>query len=170
MTVLISINSLLKSFCRDHITYLPYHQSNSYHNPEHHKRSVFSQILVDGFRAQPAATHCFLIQVSWSRLGDLSSCPWAHWFFSHITDNCWMLWILSSQGRGEGLRLCVDTSAAIWFEECDILGSHWLWLTSVYFLSMVWVTAHRESCTFRPMWKYNGEGFSEKAVSSNSAL
>lgn len=47
-------------------------------------------------------------------LGDLSSFPWAHWFFSHITDNCWMLWILSSPSwRGEEPLQRVDMRVAI---------------------------------------------------------
>lgn len=49
------------------------------------------------------------------RLGDLSSFSRTHWFFSHITDNCWMLWILSSLASGEEPLECVDTTAPIWF-------------------------------------------------------
>lgn len=95
---------------------------------------LFSWKLADRPEGQPAATQCFWFK-HW--LGDLSSVPRTHWFFSHITDNCWMLWILSSPAnRAEPLQ-CVDTSVAIWFEESDILVSRWLRLTSAYFLSMI---------------------------------
>lgn len=40
-------------------------------------------------------------------------------------------------GREEPLQ-CVDMRPTIWFEESDILASHWLRLTSLYFLSMPW--------------------------------
>lgn len=110
-----------------------------------HMMWVFSQMLADRLGGQPAATQRFWFK--WQRrLGDLSGFPWTHWFFSHITDNCWILWILSSPASREELLSCVDTTVAIWFEESDILASHWLQLTSVYFLSMgVYFTAYQES-------------------------
>lgn len=74
-------------------------------------------------------------------------------FHGHI-DFCPTLQIIAGcceiyPPRPAGRSYCsVDTRVAIWFKECDILQSHWLPLTSVYFLSMVWLylTAYQETC------------------------
>lgn len=81
---------------------------------------------------RPAAAQCSWIKRQFW-LGDLSSFPWAHWFFSHITDNCWMLWILSSPGwQGGASATCRHESGYLiwgkWYS--GISDCHWRLCTS----------------------------------------